>query len=384
MSVGQNAAKPEQKKLLALDGGGILGLISLGYLVEMERMLREKLKKGPEFRLAHYFDYIAGNSTGSIIAAGLALGMSALEVRDLYLHHGEEMFDKNWFISAKTYSKYQGAGLTELLKQKFGATTTLGAFTGSRDPQAPRPYLMVVMRNARTDSPWPVSSNPEAKYNDRKRADCNLDLPLWKLVRASTAAPTYFPAETITLGSTDFVFVDGGITMFNNPAFQLFLMATVDCYKLSWATGEDKMLLVSVGTGSSPDADPRIRAQDLNLLYNASHIPGALMAAANAQQDFLCRVFGKCLFGEVIDREIGDMIGDKGKGPVSPKLFTYVRYNTDLTQPGLDKLGLNTIKSADVQAIDAVDPDSLHRFDLVGKVGASRSVKWDHFENFPA
>ena len=57
---------------------------------------------------------------------------------------------------------------------------------------------MMVMRNHSTDSPWPVSNNPYAKYNDRSRDDCNLDLPLWQLVRASTAAPTYFPPEVVT------------------------------------------------------------------------------------------------------------------------------------------------------------------------------------------
>ena len=72
--------------------------------------------------------------------------------------------------------------------------------------------------------------------------DCNLDLPLWQLVRASTAAPTYFPPEVVTVGTQDFLFVDGGVTMYNNPAFQMFLMATLEPYRLQWKTGVDKML----------------------------------------------------------------------------------------------------------------------------------------------
>ena len=94
------------------------------------------------------------------------------------------------------------------------------------------------MRNASTDSPWPVSNNPRAKYNNRARSDCNLDLPLWSLVRASTAAPTYFPPETIRIGDHRFVFVDGGVTMYNNPSFQLFLMATAGPYGLCWEAGD--------------------------------------------------------------------------------------------------------------------------------------------------
>src|SRR5687768_12266028 len=97
-----------------------------------------------------------------------------------------------------------------------------------------------------TDSPWPVSNNPLAKYNQkyredgsRPRDDCNLDLPLWQLVRASTAAPVFFPPEVVKLGKREFVFVDGGITMYNNPTFQAFLMATVEPYKMGWPAGED-------------------------------------------------------------------------------------------------------------------------------------------------
>jgi len=53
----------------------------------------------------------------------------------------------------------------------------------------------------------------------------------------------------------------------------------------------------------------------MNLLYNAGSIPSALMFASLNEQDFLCRVFGKCLSGDPLDREIGDMVGKSG--PVS-------------------------------------------------------------------
>jgi patatin-like phospholipase/acyl hydrolase len=63
--------------------------------------------------------------------------------------------------------------------------------------------LLLVLRSATTDSPWPLSNNPSAKYNDRNRADCNLLLPLWQLVRASTAAPTYFhPSASLSVRTT--------------------------------------------------------------------------------------------------------------------------------------------------------------------------------------
>ena len=58
------------RKLLALDGGGIRGVLSLQVLIKMEGLLREQSGQGEDFRLCNYFDYIGGTSTGAIIAAG--------------------------------------------------------------------------------------------------------------------------------------------------------------------------------------------------------------------------------------------------------------------------------------------------------------------------
>src|SRR4030095_15878482 len=110
--------------------------------------------------------------------------------------------------------------------------------------------LLILMRNASTGSTWPVSNNPAAKYNDRSLPDCNLSIPLWQILRASTAAPTYFAPEEIRLAGPQHMFVDGGITPFNNPALIAVLMATLPDYKLNWPTGRDALHVVSVGTGT--------------------------------------------------------------------------------------------------------------------------------------
>jgi patatin-like phospholipase/acyl hydrolase len=90
-------------------------------------------------------------------------------------------------------------------------------------------------------------------------------------VRASTAAPTYFAPEIITINPRNpkkFIFVDGGVTMYNNPAFQLFLMATSEPYRLGWQTGENEMLIVSIGTGTSAGAKATLWVEDMTLLFN--------------------------------------------------------------------------------------------------------------------
>ena len=358
------------KKILALDGGGIRGILTVEVLAGLESMLRKELKRGNDFVLADYFDFVAGTSTGAIIAACIALGMSADKIRSFYLESGKEMFDKASILLRFRY-KYEDEKLSEKLKQVMGRDATLGS-------DKLRTLLMMVMRNATTDSPWPVSNNPFAKYNQRSRDDCNLNIPLWQLVRASTAAPVYFPPEVVKVGKQEFIFVDGGITTYNNPAFQAFLMATVEPYNLTWPAGEDKMLVVSVGTGTSPDANADLHPDEMNLLYNAASLPSALMLAALNEQDFLCRTFGKCLAGDVLDREIGDMIGKKG--PIVPKLFTYMRYNAELTKPGLKALGITDIEPKDVQKLDSVE--HIPKLQRVGREVAARKVDANHYRSF--
>jgi uncharacterized protein len=357
------------KKILALDGGGIRGILTVEILARIENLLRDKLGKDERFVLADYFDFIAGTSTGGIIAACLSLGMTVDRIRRFYLENGKEMFDKASLLHQYRY-KFRDEKLSRRLQEEFK-----GATLGSEQL---RTLLMLVMRNATTDSPWPVSNNPWAKYNDCSRADCNLNLPLWQLVRASTAAPTYFPPEVVKVGEKEFIFVDGGITMYNNPAFQAFLMATVEPFNLNWPAQEDSLLLVSVGTGTSPDANADLKPGEMNLLYNATSLPSALMFAALNEQDFLCRVFGKCLCGDLLDREVWDMIGKRG--PAEPKLFTYVRYNAELTRSGLAALGLGDVEPRNVQQLDSIE--FIADLQRVGRAVAEQKVKAEHFAGF--
>lgn len=369
MSVQQKLEKTGPRKLLALDGGGIRGMITIEIIAKIEKLLQEKLNKDNTFVLADYFDYIGGTSTGAIIATCLSMGMRVDAIRNFYEESGNAMFDKASLLRRFRYT-YDKEKLTEKLKEVFGENTKLG------DAKL-KTLLLLVMRNATTDSPWPVSNNPKAKYNLMTRTDSNLKFPLWQLVRASTAAPTYFPPESIEVGANNFIFVDGGVTMYNNPAFQLFLMATVEPYALNWKAGEREMLVVSVGTGSSANANANLGEGEMNLLYNATSIPSALMFAASNEQDFLCRVFGKCMHGDELDREVGNMCDVKG--PTENKLFSYIRYNANLSRSGLDKLGLPEIETEEVQKMDSVK--FISELQEVGRAVAEK-VEIGHFTNF--
>jgi len=384
-------AKQPPYKLLALDGGGIRGVLSLEILGKIEWMLAQelriqgKLEPNAPFVLGDYFDYIAGTSTGGIIATGLALGMSVQELRDIYHQNGKEMFGKISLLDKiDELALYRSGPLAETLKAKFGEHRTLG-------DQDLRTLLMLVMRNASTDSPWLVTNNPKAKYNDIARSDCNLKLPLWQLVRASTAAPAFFPPEIVRIGERDFEFVDGGMTSYNSPSFQLFLMATSEPYNLRWPASEQNMLLVSVGTGLTPSLKgPEQPISGNSLIQHikdkaakagslVAGMPLGLMYAAQYEQDLLCRLFGKCIVGEALDREVGDLVNHKNQGPIDHKLFTYLRYDAELTSEGFNRLNVGGIDPVTVQGLDSVD--SIPQLEEIG-AAVARKVNVDHFKGF--
>lgn len=369
----------QPRKMLSLDGGGIRGLLTLEILLQLETQLKAALKKDGGFTLSDYFDYIGGTSTGAIIAAGLSLGMTISELLEFYVKRGEAMFDKAFLIKRVKYFYNDGPLLKELQKI-FG--------TGDIDLRSGRfkTLFLAVTMNRSTDSPWPISNIPGAKYNNPARDDCNLRIPLYQLVRASTAAPVYFRPETLQWDPKNpektFVFVDGGVTPYNNPAFLMYRMATQAAYGLNWKTGEKELLIASVGTGSA--ASPGVYD---HILDSLKELPGNLMYATQVDQDIICRTVGRCVFGAPIDREMGDLIPIDNEGRVhklendANRHFTYVRYNADLSQQGLDSIHLSHIDSDQVRKLDGVNQiDALREVgSTVGKLQVS--VK-KHFYSF--
>jgi Patatin-like phospholipase len=375
------------RKMLALDGGGIRGLVTLGILEKIEMLVKEKTGQ----KLGEYFDYIAGTSTGAIIAAGLSRGMTVGELIDFYTSAGQQMFDPSWLIERIKYL-YSADPLKAKLQQVFGHDTDLG-------PANLECLLLVITKNVTTDSAWPISSNPDAKYNDPARRDCNLRIPLWQLVRASTAAPVYFPPEVLQWGPADpsktFVFVDGGVTPYNNPAFLLYRMATEPAYKLNWKKGEDNLLLISVGTGAAESLGATAASPNKNIVSTVAGLPGELMYGILMDQDLSCRSVGRCTFGAHLDREVLDLVPrqireemtmeEQYAAPAVPlsnnlgRNFLYARYNADLSATGLKNLGLPQVNAASIQKMDAVE--NISALLQVGRAAAAR-VEAGHFGSF--
>jgi len=78
--------------------------------------------------------------------------MSVAEIRDFYIDSGREMFDKNTLLQ-RFRSKFDDDRLAAKLRAVIGEDTTLGS-------DRLRTILLIVMRNATTDSPWPLTNNP--------------------------------------------------------------------------------------------------------------------------------------------------------------------------------------------------------------------------------
>src|SRR5688572_25357579 len=145
------------KRILALGGGGLRGILTLGILQKIEDTLRARHGAAADFRLCHYFDLIAGTSTGSIIAAMLGLGWSVDEIRQKYMKLGARVFHKSPFRFGLMRAKYDEAALIEELKMVFGEKTTLGG------PEL-KTGVLAVTKRLDSGSWWPISNNPRGKY----------------------------------------------------------------------------------------------------------------------------------------------------------------------------------------------------------------------------
>lgn len=332
---------PGPKRILSLDGGGTRGIVTLAFLERVEAALGGD---DPESCLADHFDLIGGTSTGAVIAAALALGWRVAAVRAVYETFARSVFRRQWYRISPLVNRYDAAALETLLDGHLGRTAE-GEEILLGSP-ALRTGLAVVTKRVDTGSPWVVSNLPWAPfYADREGPNGNWRIPLRNLVRASAAAPTFFRAVTLPLGPgpdgrpETGRFVDGGATPYNNPAMRLFELARLRCFGLEWPTGQDRLLIVSVGTGRfrtrfrpTPLARGRVAAwaRDLPqrlLLMQAIGVLGSMVGdgAGHALRSLLS--LGHTPLPVQVDGEVGDL----RDALLAPEpLFTALRYDLDL------------------------------------------------------
>jgi uncharacterized protein len=359
------------KRILTLDGGGIRGVFSLAILLRMQELLRAHTGS-PNLVLADHFDFFAGTSTGAIIATCLCWGMSVEEVLGFYTEHGKTIFTSApWYRPFKRFlkSRYEAKPLSELLQRTFSEDDD-GKVPALLNTKRLKALLLVVVRNHTTGSAWPITNNPEAMYNRPNLPDCNLNVPLWKLVRASTAAPVYFDPEVITLGQSTQVFVDGSITPYNNPALIAALTAILPPYRIAWEPGVDKIRVISIGTIRFASSELQTKAAQMWLGYNLPRIPNALMDGIGLEQDYICRCLGQCIYGEDIDSEIRNLIDLSLPGR---NWFSYVRYNKVFSGQELQSMSHEAFQVTKMDAVKTIP--YLHE---IGREYAAQHVRLEH------
>jgi hypothetical protein len=301
------------KRILALDGGGVKGVLTLGLLKAIEGELRRR-SGDPNFVLADYYDLIGGTSTGGIIAAGLALGQSVEALIAMYLDLGPAVFGKQIGDGNIFRNKFDSKALRRALEPVLGRRTL-----GSPDLKT---GFAIHAKRIDTGSAWVLTNNPRGKYFDPADGDGgmipNKRYRLIDLVQASAAAPTFFDEIVIPIAYDDkdkviqrASFVDGAVGANNNPSMQMLLLALLKGYGFGWRAGAGNLMMTSVGTGlRRPEVDgdtfhakaPALRGVDsLRSMIYDTQIQGIVLLQALSEPALPWK----------INSEIGDMGGDR-------------------------------------------------------------------------
>ena len=165
--------------ILALDGGGVRGLVTAVILERLEKKLQ---KYEPRKLLTDYFDVIAGTSTGSLIACALSSCLSASEIKDFYIYNSQIIFPPsrilvhsilNWIRLGSSHPIYSDEGLKMVLKHIFG---------NREFGELKKPTIV---------TSYDTYNRQAVVFKNTKIA--HQDIPIWQICRASSAAPIGFP-----------------------------------------------------------------------------------------------------------------------------------------------------------------------------------------------
>jgi patatin-like phospholipase len=375
---------PGPKRILALDGGGVRGIITIAFLQKIEKLLADRSGRGADFRLSDYFDLVGGTSVGSLLATLIALGYPMAEIKRLFEGLTPQIFRQPWLTIPGFTPRFTSRGLRKHAHRLLGQHTLedAGLKTG----------LAIITKRIDTGSPWVLTNNPRAKYwNDPPDGSHlgNRHYRIADLVCASTAAPYYFAPKYIRMAppttppTQPGLFVDGGVSPFNNPALMLFMLAGIKGYEFNWDLGARQLLMVSVGTGSyRMGFTPNFLMRCVPGYFAARAIHG-LAADADALSLTLLQWLSRPERPWHINSEIGDMKGEL-LGPAEQKsdpksALSFVRYDARLESSWLtETLGdalKQTFNAGIVEALKQLDrPDMMERMYGVGAGAAEKQV----------
>lgn len=223
-------------KILSIDGGGIKGLYSASILASIEN------KTGKN--ITDYFDMICGTSTGGLIAIGLANGMSAQSLVDLYSTKGSRIFPtSNSYIIRGFHNSYK------IIKQIFFSNKhsvkplkkILDDLFGDKTMGDANNLLCIPSFNLTNGQPkvFKKSGNQTEHFVDK-------NIKLVDIALATSAAPSYYPVHE----HNNFLYTDGGVWA-NNPSL-CGLLEAIDYY-VGEGKEYDDFSILSISSITNPN-----------------------------------------------------------------------------------------------------------------------------------
>jgi hypothetical protein len=362
---------PGPKRLLALDGGGVRGVIAVAFLEEIEKLL--SAHTGAPVRLGDWFDLVGGTSTGAVIAGALALGYRTEHLKTFYMELAPRVFRRSFKRLQGWHAKFDAEQLRQEIVKVVGdrKLDSEDLITG----------LSLVTKRLDTGSAWIIANNPAAPYWNTPPDGSfigNRHFPLANLVRASTAAPFYFDPELLPIvdGMPDGLFLDGAITPHNNPALIMFLMTRLKRFGISWPTGADRLLICSVGTGNYRTNYPSERAKRASAIELAGRALATLIGDAATLNLTLMQWLGQSPTAWSINSEIGDLAEDLLPGG---PMFRFLRYDTMLEAPWLREVLDIDVSEAQVERLHQLDDSDMVA--LAYKIGVATAKKYVRLEH---
>jgi patatin-like phospholipase/acyl hydrolase len=253
--------------VLAIDGGGIRGIIPA--------MILENIRQALGCAIHEAFDLISGTSTGGIVAVGMGTGANngqpytPGEMVQLYVDHGPEIFKSGIFslVSRLWRPKYPASGIEQTLQKFFGATMLSSARTA----------LLISSYDLQGQLPFFFKSH-------RIPDDPSYDWPVWQVARATSAAPTYFPAFHLLRDQpkADYALVDGGIAV-NDPAVSAYAEAR------KVYPNAKGYVVVSIGCGDRADNITYQQCKSWGLLQWATKITTVILDSVEEATDYELR-----------------------------------------------------------------------------------------------
>lgn len=389
--------------MLALDGGGVRGMISIGFLEHIEKLLRKRHGRD-DYVLSDYFDMIGGTSVGSILATMLALGWPMKRVHDAFSSLCPDIFGRRLGLGFML-PRFSERALEWHIESILGDTRL--------DSDAFKTGLAIVSKRLDTGSAWVMYNNPSSEYWEtkldaatNKETVGNSDYRVADIVRASTAAPTYFRPQWITIeagrnggAGLKGLFVDGGLSPYNNPSLLMFMMAGISGYRLGgfnevtgddgksvkrgipWELGADKLLIVSVGTG-----EYRVKVGSGRMTPAVGFGGQALLGTMADNQAITLKLMQWLadpkrpwtINGEVDDLRwdnLGKLVGG------SQSMLSFTRYNIKLEEKWLrEKLDTDHFSDRRLASLRRLDnPNEMHTYLSLSRRAAEYQVTDDDF-----